>query len=181
MKTKIALLFTFIFASVVSAANNPGKPGATSEGSLGLSIQVGDVIQITGVKDVSIDAWDGQPMGYDNNTLNQKICVLTNTVSKKYSIEITDNSAAGELSLTGKTTSAALPFTLQVNDGNGNTQEVTTNNSKVDNLIGSTNLGCTDTGGSNLSLDMAIPNPPASLVTDTYSTELRLTVTPATT
>jgi len=87
--TTLPALLGALFLGTAFAAVNPTAPAETSSGSVGVSVEVGPLVQVTQVKDISLDNWNGGIVASDPN-LTKSFCVYSNMSSGaggKYSIQ----------------------------------------------------------------------------------------------
>ena len=96
--------------SVQAATNNPATPGATSTGTVDVSVVVPDVVWIQNL--------DAVVLGYNagsDSTANESFCVTSSTGA--YEITFTSlNTAAGNTSINATGPSGTVLYTVQFDD-----------------------------------------------------------------
>lgn len=82
MKKLLITLLSTLFITSAFAAVNPTAPGENSSGTVAVTVEVGPLVQITQVKDISLDNWNGGIVNNDPN-LTKSFCVYSNTSTDK--------------------------------------------------------------------------------------------------
>lgn len=139
-------------------------PAAYSQDS---ADSVATIVKQEAVQISNIDDWDFGILpvqGVDNAALRfeDDICVYSSTGS--YSLTIDSLTSIDRLRLSGDS-GDTIRFNLDVSYSNGNgngngnatsTQRVTAKGTTINNMTGSTTLGCTDVGNSNLQVTSTV-------------------------
>jgi hypothetical protein len=107
---RIGCLCAAASALLVSApafSSNQGTLGATSTGSVSITVSVANRAQITGLTDIAFTAVDPA----SNAVSSQSDCVWSNTATKGYSITATGSGASGAFTLANG--ALTVPYTVQ--------------------------------------------------------------------
>jgi len=92
---KMGATLLALASAIPAVASTQGSVGATSTGSIGLTVSVPNRVQITGLTDIDFSSSD--PMVQATNS--QSNCVWSNTATKGYTITATGSGAAGAFTL----------------------------------------------------------------------------------
>ncbi len=110
----IMLLGAALFGSAASAATQ-GSLGATSTGSIAISLSVAGRVQITGLGDVSFVAVSPDAAA----TSAQNVCVWSNTATRGYSVTASGSGAGNAFELSGPANTT--PYAVAWSDAAGQT------------------------------------------------------------
>ena len=108
-------VFIGLAAGAPALAATQGTLGATSTGSISISVSVPNRARITGLTDVTLTNQD------PNSAINsaQNICVWSNTATKKYGITATGSGTASAFTLANAALTA--PYSVQWSGSSGAT------------------------------------------------------------
>ncbi|MBL0319706.1 MAG: hypothetical protein IPP74_10540 [Alphaproteobacteria bacterium] len=110
-KMVLALLATIVSASQVEAATQ-GTLGATSTGSLTISVTKPARVKISGLTDLTLASWvDGDGAV----TLTNDVCVYSTRPSGAYTVKATGSGTASAFTLSAS--AVTLPYTVTWNSG----------------------------------------------------------------
>ncbi|MFD1952072.1 hypothetical protein ACFSGX_14960 [Sphingomonas arantia] len=164
-----------VIAAPVSAATQ-GSLGATSTGSIQISVSVPSRVQITGLSDITL-------ANVEPNTpaiSSQNNCVWSNTATKGYTITATGSGASGAFTLA----SGVLPpvaYDVQWNQASGQTAGTTLTPGTVSTGYVSTALipGCATGSSSSMTVTIATAQLQTMPSLTNYTGTLTLLVNPA--
>ena len=172
MAMKKALTVAIAMAlSPVALAATQGNLGSNSSGDLDITLDIQELIMVSGLSDVTLPAFNG---GVTDSTGTVNFCVYRNSsVNSAYNIQMDDGVSDADYQLNGPLAST-LSYTVEVNSINVPEGVVTANAAFVaDNT--STNCG----GTPNTTLDITVSNGDMQTAEPgTYTGTLYMTVQP---
>lgn len=175
----VALSALALFAALngnAAVAATQGSQGATSAGSIAITLSVAGRVQISGLSDVSFVSVSPDVAAVSA----QNVCVWSNTATKGYSLSASGSGAGSAFELAG--TSSSVTYSVAWNDTAG--QSAGTPLSAGTELSGqtssATNPDCSSGGAASSTLIVQVE--PAALQTaqpdTTYAGALNLLVSP---
>jgi hypothetical protein len=175
---KLSYLMALAVMSFISMGYADG-PGPTSKTEFFIQGQAGSFVQVTGVKDVIINNWNGNQADPSTNpSLKQNICVLSNTDYRTYNLKITDENSTLSLKGIDVPGEAPIPYQLRFKSpGDGVSRLIKHPGEGVFPELHGTAYDHCWIGGTNVELDIIIPavtNP----IAGTYGDTIHLIVTP---
>jgi hypothetical protein len=180
MKTKMRILFATIatylltFGSVSTYAASDGTLGLTSQGSVDITVGVGDRVQISGLDDIALGQWSGS----GNLTGDEELCVYSST--SKYEVTISGLHASNSFALSAGGTTT-LPYTVNWADDPGDAtygnRGVTEGTPLTGNVGNNTHYTCGGATNATLRVYITEANLQAA-VAGNYSDTLTINVSP---
>ncbi len=179
MKTRILFLASiatciFTFGSVSAFAASDGTLGFTSQGSVDITLGVGDRVQISGLDDITLGQWSGSGA----LTGDEELCVYSST--SKYDITISGLHASNSFALSAGG-STALPYTVSwaddPNDATNGFRNVTEGTHLTGNVGDSSYYTCNGNTNATLRIHITEANLQAAAAGN-YSDTLTINVAP---
>jgi hypothetical protein len=179
MKTLIAI-FSFLFISSAFAATTCTDPGNTCAGSVTVSVEVGPLVQLSGVQDINIRDWNGGAYSNDQR-LVQNFCVFSNTagVGGTYTIAFTDTNNNFLLKNAANSNDVAK-YQLEFISGTDTapTTTIVTGPTTLSNQVGSASMTCNGSTNTTLKVSLLGSVNGALLHAGNYTDTLSMLVTP---
>lgn len=157
MQTLLLKMLPAFFLLVVATQGSTAKAatdgtlGATSTGSLVVTITVPPLLRVTGLADRALGTWNGSS---DMNS-NDDVCIYSNVTSGSYKVTATGTGTGGAFTLANG--GSALPYKVFWNDVTGTTGEVElTAGTALTGQTGYNNTSQTCGGGSNADFHIRI-------------------------
>lgn len=168
-----ALASSTILSSGTAIAATQGNLGATSTGTLDITITKADQARITSVTDINLGTWTiatGAPTGFDD------VCVYTSTGSYEVTTTSANNTGASYRLYDGSAN--YIVYTVNWNDATGGGGAAMTHGTAMTGQTGdSTSETCS--GGQNASVQVDITNANMiAAVAGTYTDTLTMVVAP---
>lgn len=112
-----AVLALMLLTGQGAVAATQGTLGTTSTGTVGVSLTINPVYQVTSLTDFVLGTYGGTGA----MTGNQDVCVYTNDATRSYGVRVTDSStmSATGFSVQNAGATAQIPYTLRWNDATG--------------------------------------------------------------
>lgn len=178
MKTLIALLSSFVIGSA-SAATNCNTPSASCSASMAISVEVGPLVNVSPLKDITIQDWNG---GADSNdpALAQNFCVFSNSAGTGGTYNIQFVAPTGFELINATAPSYKTKYQLEFTSGT-DVQPVTTvvtGPTTLSSQAGSASMNCGGNQNGNATLKINILNPDRLLIAGGYVNTLTMIVTP---
>jgi hypothetical protein len=108
-KIVTGLAFAATFAASQAMAASDGTVGTTSTGTADVTLEIQDIVQISGVDNIGLGAWSGS----GDLTGASEFCVYRSDAGD-YKLKLTTGS--GSFDVTSPTTLDSIAFTVQVDD-----------------------------------------------------------------
>jgi len=163
-------------ASGTAQAATQGTLGATSTGSVSISVSVPNRARITGLTDITITNQD--PNTAVNNA--QNVCVWSNTATKKYTVTASGSGASSAFTLANST--LTVPYSVQWAGSSGATSgtALTTGTASTAFTSTATDQACASgpTSSASLVVNMATSDLGGMQSLTSYTGTLTLVVTP---
>lgn len=158
----------FLLSSAPLQAATDGTLGATSTGSVTVSVAIPTRAKITGLTDLAIGTYAGP-----SKSASDTLCVYSNT--NGYSIKAT--SGNGTSSFLMKNGTDTVSYAVEWDDGSGLTA-LTHDTAKTGRATGGSDVNCS--GGDNATLKVTVSDSDigAAIAAATYTDTLTLLVTP---
>ena len=173
-RTPRILLSAALLGMAMGAHAVDGTPGATSTGTMQIQVTVPQIVVIRNIQDPNTGTFDGTT----DVSLNDNVCVGSNTANNGYSITATStNGAGGNFQLNGATDTVL--YNVAWADQAGQTSGTALTSGTVQNFANPTagsNIAC---AADNATVVITVPAANLQAVTaDTYTDTLTLTVAP---
>lgn len=177
---KLARVASLVAASALASgtahAATQGTLGATSTGSVSISVSVPNRARITGLNDITIANQD--PNSAVNNA--QNVCVWSNTATKKYTVTASGSGTASAFTLANA--SLSVPYSVQWAGSSGATSgtALTAGTASTAFTSTATDQACATgaTSSASLVVNMATADLGGMQAATSYTGTLTLLVTP---
>lgn len=157
-------------ASGVAHAATQGTLGSTSTGSLGITLTIPNLVQITGINDIALGTWSGGAMSGSDN-----VCVFSTT--RAYRITANGSGTAGAFTLVAGANT--IPYTVEWDDVSGATTgtALTSGTALTGQATAATSATCG--GGTNATVIVRVAEAALTAVpAGAYTGTLTLVITP---
>ena len=169
----MAVAGTLIAAAPAQSASD-GSLGATSSGTVGVSVTIPQLVWIQGLADLAINPYAGPSSAASGN-----VCVYSNTAG---GYDITATSVEGGFSLDGVTVPAeSITYSVEwaASSGAGSGTAMAYNTALTGLSTGGANPTCSNVGGTNATLIVRVTDSDLGTASaQTYAGTLNLTVAP---
>lgn len=104
-----AAMLGTLFSSAGAQAATQGNIGSTSSGSISITATIANLVQITGLSDMSFTT---VLTGSSPANITQNVCVWSNTLNRSYTIKATGTGTSSAFTLAAGTNPVVIPYSV---------------------------------------------------------------------